>query len=158
MTTKIVAERLKATNCKICWHVTEHGWHGMENDVHCTKCHRTWPRREYKDYAQAHCAVCHRHFLTSNEFDAHLKDGTDGRSVFHLDPFDERLFFTQDSDGMWARSVRKPVSPPAPQSFAGRTVPLETAQTRPPTPPPSPATVPLFEAPKTLPWLPKPIK
>lgn len=85
--------------CEMCETFRREGWWGTSQATHCLTCHYTWRMGS----RQAHCTYCHRHFTSPSGFDAHLKTGTDGRSIFHLDPLASKghLSYIRNEQGAW---------------------------------------------------------
>lgn len=90
---------MEPVGCELCEILSREGWWGTTLKTHCQKCHYTWTTAT----RQAHCTYCHRHFTSPTGFDDHLKTGTDGRSIFHLDPAASkgRLPYARNEQGAW---------------------------------------------------------
>jgi hypothetical protein len=58
--------RLRASDCALCTHTEEHGWHGINGAAHCHTCHLTWTSRR-----AAHCPKCCAHFTSYSAADLH---------------------------------------------------------------------------------------
>jgi hypothetical protein len=85
--------------CEMCETLKNEGWWGTTEFTHCKDCHYTWRTAT----RLAHCSYCHRSFTSPSGFDAHLKTGTDGRSIFHLDPIAKKGHpqFIVNETGAW---------------------------------------------------------
>ncbi len=96
------------STCPTCTHADKHGWWGPGHaGTHCRGCHRSWTSK-----AQAHCTICHGHFVTDGVAELHWRGYT------HLDPADAGLHLGPDA--IWSTSATRDPSATAARLAAAR--------------------------------------
>ena len=83
-----------AEPCETCAYADAHGWWGPGHQgTHCRGCHRSWTSRR-----EAHCTVCHGHFIGDSAAELHWRHGQ------HRDPASVKGLHL-GADGIWSASA-----------------------------------------------------